>query len=234
VTGAGVAYRRAGARAASARSVPAVRVPVVRVPVEPMIGPLASPPVVAPAPRPAAHVALAIAPPRSAAELADDARRQHRARAYEDAVATARRSVQIDAGQVGAWVTLVQSLANAGRLPEAGIACAAALDRHRTSSELLVLQSVLLASAGRPEEAALSARGALYLDRGSVMAWMTLGTALARLGEAARARHAFANAERLLGALAGDVEVAMADGETASGLRAIVRARLGMLDGFAA
>ncbi|MGH7591356.1 MAG: CheR family methyltransferase, partial [Gemmatimonadales bacterium] len=125
-------------------------------------------------------------------------------------------------------IVLVRSLANRGDLDAAGRTCAAALDRHRTSSELAYLHAVLLAEAGRYADAATAARRALYLDRGLVVAHLSLGGALARMGDADGARRSLRNALRLLAAMAPEQVVPASDGASAGRLAemALVHARL--------
>ncbi len=129
---------------------------------------------------------------------------------------------------------LVRSLANTGRLDEAGRACASALDRYRGSAELAYLHSLLLAESGRYGDAAAAARRALYLDRNLVVGYLALGAALTRIGDARGARRAFANAEDLLQALPPDELVPASDGERAIRLLHIVRAQASLLSGDAA
>jgi chemotaxis protein methyltransferase CheR len=124
----------------------------------------------------------------------------------------------------------VRALANRGELLEAGQVCAAALDRHRGSSELAYLHAVLLNEAGRCSEAATAARLALYLDRKLVVAHLALGTALARLEDKDGACRAFRNAQRLLAAVAPDEIVPASDGEPASRLAELTRAQIQLLD----
>jgi chemotaxis protein methyltransferase CheR len=123
----------------------------------------------------------------------------------------------------------VRTLANHGDLAAAGRACAAALDRHRTSAELAYLHAVLLAEAGRPADSATAARTAIYLDRHLVVAHLALGAALTKLGDVAGAGRSFRNAARLLAALPADAPVPAADGESAARLAEMVRLRLRLL-----
>ena len=135
---------------------------------------------------------------------------------------------------VAAAVVQVRTLANAGRLAEAGTACAAALDRHRLSAELLYLHAILLSEAGRTHQSIAAARQALYLDRGLVVAHLALGAALARVGEVRQARRAFRSAERLASALPADAVVQASDGEPAGRLVEMVRVELRLLGETAA
>lgn len=126
-------------------------------------------------------------------------------------------------------VATVRRLANEGRLDDAGRACAAALDRHPDSAELLYLHALLLAEAGHHAESAVAARRALYLDRNLAVAHLGLGCALARLGDTDGARRAFRNAEELLAALPPSTPVPAADGEPAGRLAEIARVQLRLL-----
>lgn len=133
-----------------------------------------------------------------------------------------------------AAIVQVRALAKAGRLVEAGSACAAALDRHRLSAELLYLHAVLLVEGGLAREAIAAARRALYIDRGLIVGQLVLGTALARCGETTRARRAFRNAEALASALPAAACVPASDGEPAGRLLAMVRVELNLLAEHAA
>jgi Flp pilus assembly protein TadD len=123
----------------------------------------------------------------------------------------------------------VRRLADRGALDEAGTACAAALDLHRDSAELLVLHSTLLFAARRFADAAAAARRALYLDRRSAVAHLALGSALARAGDAGAARRAFRVAAELLRACPGGAVVPASGGEPAARLLAVAEAQLHVL-----
>ncbi len=123
----------------------------------------------------------------------------------------------------------VRALADRGALDEAGTACAAALELHRDSAELLVLHSTLLFAARRFADAAAAARRALYLDRGCAVAHLALGSALARAGDAGAARRAFRVAAGLLRASPGGAVVPASGGEPAARLLAVAEAQLHVL-----
>lgn len=126
-------------------------------------------------------------------------------------------------------VLQVRALANVGALAEAGRACAAALDTFPTHAELAYLHALLLAEAGRLVEALAAVRGALFLDRRLVVAHMLLGTLLARLEDAAGARRAFENADRLLAGLPPDAPVPASDGEPVRRIREAARVQHALL-----
>ena len=123
----------------------------------------------------------------------------------------------------------VRTLADAGQLKEAGLVCAAALDRSPVCAELHYLHSLLLHEAGLHREAATAASRALYLDRHLVPGHLALGCALVRLGDTERARRAFRNAERILAAMMPSHEVPGAGGESAGRLAAFARMQLQLI-----
>ncbi|HET8648463.1 MAG TPA: CheR family methyltransferase [Gemmatimonadales bacterium] len=124
----------------------------------------------------------------------------------------------------------VRALADAGRLDEAGRACAAALETDPTSAELVCLQAQLLGEAGRDREAAIAAQQALYLDRRLVPGHLTLGCALSRAGDVSGARRAFRNAEALVTALPESDPVPGTGGQPPAALQALIRTQLQLLD----
>lgn len=128
-------------------------------------------------------------------------------------------------------IARVRALANQGKLPEAGRACAAAMDLYRGSAELAYLHAVLLQESGRIQEAAQAARMALYLDRNLAVGHLLLGGALARAGETAEARRAVRNALTLLQGMNPDDIVPASDGETAARLAEMARVQLDLMHG---
>ncbi len=169
-----------------------------------------------------------------AAESAEEAGRCYTEGDYARAADLAATQTRRDPGDSASWILLVRSLANEGRLEEAGRACAAALDRHLTSAELTYLHATLLAEAGRYRDAAVAARRALYLDRTFVLAHFALGGARARSGDRAGASRSFRNAERLLARLPPDEPVRGADGEPAGRLAEMARVQVRLLEEAAA
>ncbi|MBI1722857.1 MAG: protein-glutamate O-methyltransferase CheR [Gemmatimonadetes bacterium] len=241
-TNAGLAYRRSEATAPAALLLPPPPAPwpvAVQEPAPfPPVPARASPPdaVEEPLPAPAMR-----APTSDLAahidEASDDvaaAARWYAERDYERAGELAARAVGHDGGDPAPWTVLVRALANQGRLDAAGLACAAALDRHRTSAELAYLHAVLLTEAGHYGEAAAAARRALYLDRGLVVGHLALGGALVRLGNAGGARRAFRNAERLLASIPPEQIVPASDGEPAARLAEMARVQVHLLSEAAA
>ena len=180
----------------------------------------------APSQLPDEQTAAIIAEGNSAADEAQEAQACYAARDYTRAAELSDRSVRRDDSDPTMWVVLVRSLANRGELAAAGQACAAALDRHRTTAELGYLHAVLLAAAGNYGEAAVAARRTLYLDRGLVVAHLALASALARSNDVEGARRAFRNAARLLAAMPPDAVVPASDEEPAGRLAEMVRIQL--------
>jgi chemotaxis protein methyltransferase CheR len=174
-------------------------------------------------------------PARAGETEADDAlSRAYADRDYPRAAEIATRLVEDDGGVPATWAVLIRSLANQGLLEDAGKACAAALDRHRTSAELAYLHTVLLAAAGRHSEAVSAARRALYLDHRMIVAHIALATACTRVGDHPGARRAFRNAQRLLHAMPPGDPVPASDGERAGRLLATTRLLVRMLEEAAA
>lgn len=224
VTGCGLAYRRVSAGVAVRVPAPAASVGERAAELEVAREPAAEPVPLTraveplrelPPPLPQAHAQPENVPDAIAAAWRD--------RAYDRVIALAERDVEAEDGDPAVWVLLVRALANTGRSEEAAQACAAALERHRASAELLHLQAVLQLEAGRASAAAAAARRALYLDRNMIAAHLVLGAALAREGETDGARRAYLNALSLAERLPGDAEVPGTDGETAHRIAGMAR-----------
>jgi chemotaxis protein methyltransferase CheR len=226
VTAAGLAYRRATPRRLPARvelGKPAFA-----------MGTSGAPPL---EPVPAPHslvgssVRPAVEPPATeAASTLAAARERYAARDYARTVELAREELRRHPNDAGTWILLVRALANQGELAASERACLAALERHPTSAELMSLHAVLLAEAGRHQDAIGAARRAVYLDRELAVAHLALGGSLTRLRQNTAARRAFRNAERLLAALPPDQPVAAADGELAGRLLEMARVQLMLQD----
>lgn len=230
VTNAGLAYRRPGRGAARPRATP-VATPTFALP--PLPEPVAVQQALAPPVAPRAEPGPVV-PEQEASDGPADAARSYAERDYERASELAGRLVQRDGSDPALWIVLVRALANRGDLEAAGQACAAALDRHRTSAELAYLHAVLLTEAGRHSDAATAARRALYLDRGLVVGHLVLGGALARLGDTDGARRAGRNAQRLLAGMAPDEIVSASDGEPAGRLAEMAAVQMRLVRGRAA
>ena len=153
---------------------------------------------------------------------------------YQGAEAMALRLLS-DERDIGssAWITYIRSVANQGRLSEAGELNARALEQHPLDAELHYLHATLLMEAGWFSDAAAAARRAIYLDRKLVVGHILLGEALSRAGDQAVARNAFANALRLLEGADAQEAVRAADGVTVSRLRQIATLRLRGVEGAA-
>jgi chemotaxis protein methyltransferase CheR len=126
-------------------------------------------------------------------------------------------------------VASARSLANEGRLREAGEVCGAALEKFPDQPQLHLIAAVLHGEAGRWSESERAAKRALYLDRSLVLAHVALGDAIAHNGDVAAARRSFENAAALL-VSAENAGVADAGDVSVARLTDIVRAHLSRLD----
>jgi hypothetical protein len=88
----------------------------------------------------------------------------------------------------------------------------------------------VLQEAGRPQEALVALRRAVFLDPGSVLAQVALADLLARLGERARAASALRAAAALLGGRDPAQPVDGHDGPSAGRVRDLIAAQLAHLD----
>ncbi len=144
--------------------------------------------------------------------------------AAAESIAMSQLASEPNASQT--WIMYVRSVANQGRLHEAGELCARALELHSLDAELHYLHATLLVEAGWYVDAAAAARRSIYLDRRLVMGHMLLGDALSRTGDSAAAHIAFANALALLSDIEPAAPVQAADGVPAGRLRQIASVRL--------
>ena len=225
VTDAGLAYRRRG-HGTRRVATPVATTPFALPPL-PEASALEQPPhLLVPV---ATHDPTSVAPEQEALAGLAAAARSYAERDYERAAEQASRLVERDGSDPAPWIVLVRALANRGDMAAAGHRCAAALDRHRTSAELVYLHAVLLSEAGRHAEAVTAGRRALYLDRGLVVAHLLLGGALAHLGDIDGARRALRNAQRLLAGIASQELVPASDGEPAGRLAEMARVQMQLL-----
>ncbi|MFE1600598.1 CheR family methyltransferase [Methylobacterium sp. ID0610] len=121
----------------------------------------------------------------------------------------------------------VRDLADAGDLDASWRACRAALQADPTDARLRFYEGLLARARARPDEAERAFRGAVYLDKGFVMAHYHLGLTLIAAGRAEAGRRAIANALRLAAALAPEAPLAEGDGLTAARLADAAQPLLG-------
>ncbi|MFH6782241.1 MULTISPECIES: CheR family methyltransferase [Methylobacterium] len=124
-------------------------------------------------------------------------------------------------------LALVRTLADAGDLDASWQACRAALVQDPTDPRLRYYEGLLARARARPEEAERAFRGALYLDKGFVMAHYHLGLTLIAAGRGEAGRRAVANAVRLAASLPADAALPEGDGLTAADLAGAARPFLG-------
>lgn len=233
VTGAGIAYRRPRRRTASlVAAVPSV---VLSAPAcGKAHGAFASATRRVPAP-------VIAGPPRSPVEAdtaPEDTGRLGAAGAHASAAADHAGVAERDAPfpapapeSAAAAVALARSLADLGRLHEAGSVCAAAMRIHATSPELACLHAIILSAGGDHQGAAAAARRAIYLAPGVAIGHVALGTSRASLGDRGGALRSLLNAERLLAAMPPDAAPPDLAGESAGRMLGRVRAQLRLLSG---
>ena len=169
-------------------------------------------------------------PPAFPPSLGEKARARYAARDYREAADLAQEALSATSHDAELWVLLVRSLANLGRMRDAARFCTAAAEHHSTDPELAYLEAVLFANLDRPVDSVRAARRALYLDRGFVMAHLTLGSALSRLGDRGGARRSFRNAQAILGELPPQAGPPASDGEPAGRLLLLAKTQLELLE----
>ena len=250
VTASGIAYRRPGRAHPTVLSAPARTVdPILAEPVVNSLSPsdedstpslaseLASGPAAPDQRQDASSITGAVAPADHGKLLdflpatveGDNASAAYAAARYPAAEAMAMvalANAPSDAVALLLWVVAIRSVANQGRLHEAGELCARALELHPLSAELQYLHATLLTEAGWFGDAAAASRRAIYLDRTFVMGHLLLGDVLARTGETAAARIAFTNVLHLLENTESDAAITAADGVPAARLRQIAELHL--------
>ncbi|TNC13785.1 protein-glutamate methyltransferase [Methylobacterium terricola] len=124
-------------------------------------------------------------------------------------------------------LALVRSLADAGDLDASWRACRAALGQDPTDPRLRYYEGLLARARARPDEAERAFRGALYLDKGFIMAHYHLGLTLIAAGRGEAGQRAVANAVRLAAGLPGDAPLPEGDGLKAADLAGAARPLLG-------
>lgn len=121
-------------------------------------------------------------------------------------------------------VRRIRALGGSGALDAALDMAALAIDRFPLDPELRNLEAVVLLEAGRPLDAAVSARAALYLDAQAVTPHLVRARAESAMGNVERARLSLRHALALLQTMPEDAVVPMSDGESAGRLAAMARA----------
>ncbi|MEH3144988.1 MAG: protein-glutamate methyltransferase [Methylobacterium frigidaeris] len=116
----------------------------------------------------------------------------------------------------GSPLDALRALADAGDLDGGWRACQEALRTAPTDPRLRYYEGLLARARARPDEAERAFRGALYLDKGFVMAHYHLGLTLIAAGRAEAGRRSLANALRLAHGLPGDTVLPEGDGLTAA------------------
>lgn len=122
-----------------------------------------------------------------------------------------------------AMVLLARSLANQGKLGEAGEWCRKAVEIDRLNADWHYFLAVILAEQNRLEEASSSLRRVLYLDPDFVVAHFALGNLARRRGRTDESVKYFKNTVALLKAYRDDKVLLESGGMTAGALRELIQ-----------
>jgi chemotaxis protein methyltransferase CheR len=129
-----------------------------------------------------------------------------------------------------ACVLRIRAAGNLGDRHHAEAAASAAVQKHPLCTEIQYLRAIVLMDLGRHEEAAVSLRRVIYLDRSLAAAHFTLGSALLRYGAVTEARRAYQNAFALCASRPEDEVVPLSEGERAGRLAGAAKAQLASID----
>lgn len=119
-------------------------------------------------------------------------------------------------------VLFVRVLANQGRLEEAFGFCEEAVSADKCNARLHYLLATILEEQKQVEEARVSLKKALYLDRNFVLAHFALANLSLRAGKAANARKHFSNVTEILSGYKPDDIIPESEGITAGRLAEII------------
>ncbi|MCG5244913.1 CheR family methyltransferase [Methylorubrum extorquens] len=125
----------------------------------------------------------------------------------------------------------IRVLADAGETARAWRRLHEEIDGYATDSPLRYYEGLLALDLGREREAERALRGALFLDRGFVMAHFQLGLLLARVGRRGEAARALDNALRLAQGLPPETILPEGDGVSAARLAESARRALAGITG---
>ncbi|TFZ58169.1 protein-glutamate methyltransferase [Methylorubrum sp. Q1] len=125
----------------------------------------------------------------------------------------------------------IRVLADAGETARAWRRLHEEIDGYATDSPLRYYEGLLALDLGREREAERALRGALFLDRGFVMAHFQLGLLLARVGRRSEAARALDNALRLAQGLPPETILPEGDGVSAARLAESARRALAGITG---
>jgi len=118
----------------------------------------------------------------------------------------------------------IRSLADQGKLPEAFALCEEALASGKLDPRLHFLRAIILQELNRIDEACVSLKRTLYLDRNFVMAHFALGNIAMQQGKAPVAKKHFENVLTILKANRPEDILPESEGLTAGRFREIIRA----------
>lgn len=130
-----------------------------------------------------------------------------------------------------AYILRIRALANQGDRHRAETEVGDAIRIHPLCPELHYLRAIVLIEIGRHNEAIVSLRQAIYLDRSLAIVHFTLGSMLQRQGAAADARRAYQNVLVLCTERADDEVLPLSGCELTGQLIDAVRTQLAALEG---
>ena len=119
-------------------------------------------------------------------------------------------------------VLFTKVLANQGRIEEASRWCEEAVSADKCNPHLHYLLATILDEQKRFEEAGVSLKKALYLDRNFVLAHFALANLSLRAGKTADARKHFGNVTEILSGYKPDDVIPESEGMTAGRLAEII------------
>jgi chemotaxis protein methyltransferase CheR len=120
----------------------------------------------------------------------------------------------------------IRALADQGKLPEALALCEEALSSDKLNPGMHYLRAIILQELNRIEEAIVSLKRTLYLDRNFLLAHFALGNIVLRQGKAPASKKHFENVLTLLKENRPEDILPESEGLTAGRFREIIQATM--------
>ncbi len=141
---------------------------------------------------------------------------------YREAEERLRKLISNGGKNQESCILFARVLANQGKLGEAFGFCEAAVSADKCNARLYYLLATILEEQKEVEEAKVSLKKALYLDRNFVLAHFALANLSLRLGKMADARKHFSNVTEILSGYKPDDIIPESEGITAGRLAEII------------